>query len=206
MLDLSRLRAAPLVRDPFDHIVVPGFLHGRALAEVLTDFPAITAPGLLPVGALQCHGAFARLIDEIGDPALAQAFGNKFGLALGDHPLMITVRGFCRARDGVVHTDSRSKIISALLYLNEDWGAAGGRLRILRSEDLEDVAAEISPQGGTLVAFRRGESSFHGHPPFAGPRRYVMFNWLTSAAAAAREETRHRLSAGIKSLAHTVSR
>ena len=201
MLDLSRLESIPLVRDPFDHVVVPEFIRALDLAAVLDDFPEIDAPGLLPLSALDYRGAFARLIEAISAPALARAFGAKFELALADRPLMITVRGRCRERDGAVHTDSASKVVSALLYLNRDWDSPGGKLRLLRSGDIDDIAAEVPPQAGTLVAFRRGEHSFHGHPPFAGERRYVMFNWLTSAAAATREEARHRLSAGIKSLA-----
>ena len=60
--------------------------------------------------------------------------------------------------------------------------------------------AEIPPDGGTLVAFKRSERSWHGHAPFEGPRRYVMFNWVRSDAALTREIGRHRLSAKLKRL------
>lgn len=201
MLDVSRLEATALVSDPFDHVVVPGFLRDPELAAAIADFPEISAPGLFPVSAVDSRGAFARLIEAIGQASVAQAFGDKFGVALGDRPLMITVRGHCQAKDGRVHTDSRSKVVTALLYLNADWDEAGGRLRLLRSEDVNDVAAEVPPAGGTLVAFRRTDNSYHGHLPYTGVRRYVMFNWLTSQAAAMREIARHRLSASVKGLA-----
>lgn len=201
MLDVSRLEAAPLVRDPFDHVVVPGFLRQAEIAAALADFPEISAPGLFPISALECRGAFARLIDAISQPEVAQAFGDKFGVAVGGRPLMVTVRGRCQPKDGKVHTDSRSKIVTALLYLNADWDEAGGRLRLLRSDDIADVAAEVPPAAGTLVAFRRTDRSYHGHLPFSGVRRYVMFNWLTGEAAAFREVARHRLSATVKNLA-----
>ena len=112
---------------------------------------------------------------------------------------MITVRGRCQRKDGRIHTDVKSKIVTALLYLNEDWKAEGGRLRFLRGpDDLEDALGEVHPNGGTLVAFRRSACSWHGHQPYVGVRRYVMFNWMANAWAAAWELSRHRLSARAK--------
>ena len=62
---------------------------------------------------------------------------------------MYTVRGFVRSRDGEIHTDSKTKLITVLLYMNEGWESDGGRLRILRSgTDLEDSVAEVPPYGG----------------------------------------------------------
>ncbi len=114
---------------------------------------------------------------------------------------MITVRGRCHAKDGRIHTDSRDKVATALLYLNKPWESAGGRLRFLRRGDsLEDPVAEIPPDAGTLAAFRVCARSFHGHNPYIGVRRYVMLNWMANHAALWRELARHQLSAGIKSI------
>jgi hypothetical protein len=68
--------------------------------------------------------------------------------------------------------------------------------------DLEDYFAEVPPLDGTLVAFRRSGNSWHGHRPYEGERRYVMFNWMTRPSAALREVARHRLSAFAKRLLH----
>jgi hypothetical protein len=74
-------------------------------------------------------------------------------------------------------------------------------LRLLRdSNDIESTIAEVPPNGGTLVAFKRTDNSWHGHKPFEGERRYVMFNWVVSRAALERELGRHKLSARIKRL------
>jgi hypothetical protein len=114
---------------------------------------------------------------------------------------MITVRGRCRASDGQIHTDSTSKVVTCLLYLNDPWGEAGGRLRLLRDPgNIDSTIAEVPPNGGTLVAFRRTDNSWHGHKPFEGERRYVMFNWVVSQAALDRELGRHKLSAKLKRL------
>jgi SM-20-related protein len=201
MFDFDRLAVATLKVDPFEHVIVSNFLGGEKLFTVCRAFPDLRAPGLFPISILRCPHDFARLIEAMHEPRLSHAFEEKFRLPLVDRPMMITVRGFCQAHDGAVHTDSRNKLISALLYLNEGWGAAGGRLRLLRSDCINDVAAEVPPEAGTLVAFRRSDRSFHGHLPFVGPRRYVMLNWLVNDAVAARETARHRLSASVKRLA-----
>ncbi len=199
MLDFDAFKGVPLDRDPFDHLVVPGFLDPEALRGVREDFPKIARAGLFPLSALSYGPRFAALIEAIQGPDLEAAFSEKFGLDLSGNPLMVTVRGRCRNKDGRIHTDTETKIVTALLYLNEAWRAGGGRLRLLRGPgDLDDMIAEVPPDGGTLIAFRRSENSWHGHAPYEGERRYVMFNWMTSAAAAARELARHRASARIK--------
>lgn len=198
LLDLDALRGAERVTQPFEYLVVRDFLRPRALHAVHEDFPEIPYAGLYPLDVLRYGPAFARLVEEIRGAALTRLMGEKFAVDLRELPLMITVRGRCSRRDGQVHTDTASKVVTALLYLNLPWTDAGGRLRVLRSAHLEDAAAEVSPNGGTLIAFRRSDRSFHGHRPFDGPRRYVMFNWMRSEAECHHELERHRRSARLK--------
>ncbi len=201
LIDLAAFRAAPLARDPFSYMVVPHFLAPDRARAVQMDFPAIVHPGLLPVEATSFGPRFGELVEEIRSGTLARAFSEKFGVDLMGRPLMITVRGRCQEKDGRIHTDSEAKLVTALLYFNDAWEADGGRLRLLRRpDDLDDVIAEVPPTAGTLIAFRRAENSFHGHKPYSGIRRYVMFNWMASTLAARREIARHRLSARVKRL------
>ncbi len=125
----------------------------------------------------------------------------NYGVDLADKPLMITVRGRAQMKDGRIHTDTKTKFVTCLLYLNDIWDESGGRLRMLRrADDLDDWVAEIPPNGGTLASFLRTDNSWHGHEPYEGERRYVMFNWMTSHAALERELGRHRFSAKVKQL------
>jgi len=199
-LDIDALRAAPLARDPYDHVIVPGFVQGEALQPLVRDYPRIDRAGSFPVAELQYGPAFGALLDELDGAALRVAIEQKFSLDLAGRPTLVTVRGRCQEKDGQIHTDSKDKIITVLIYMNAAWEKDGGRLRVLRSTDLDDVAAEVPPVGGTLLAFRRSAKSFHGHRPFVGERRVVQLNWLTSAAVARREELRHRVSALAKKL------
>ena len=114
---------------------------------------------------------------------------------------MITVRGKSDGKDGRIHTDSATKLITLLLYMNPDWPKEAGRLRLLRqADDLADWAAEVAPLAGTMVAFRRSAASFHGHHPHRGERRVLQLNWVTDEAVVRRELRRHAWSARLKAL------
>lgn len=198
-IDLDAFRAAPLNTDPFAHVVVPGFLSGPALAAVARDFPAIDKPGSFPLSELAYGPAFADLMAELRDDALRDAMAAKFDIDLEGRPTMITIRGCARPTDGKIHTDTRSKLITVLIYMNSTWEAPGGRLRLLRSRDnLEDYVAEVPPIEGTLLAFKVSDNSWHGHEPASGSRRSIQLNWVTDESVVRREQSRHRLSARIK--------
>lgn len=202
MLDIAAIARSAVQSDPFPHFVAPGVLNAGSLAAIGRDFPRIDKPGIFPLSELSVAGAFAELIDDVQGDELEAVMEEKYRIKLSDKPLMVTVRGFCRARDGRIHNDSTDKIVTCLLYLNEaGWEAEGGRLRFLRDDhDLENMIAEVPPSGGTFASFRRTENSWHGHARYEGPRRYVMLNWLTSDMALARNVGRHRISAAFKRL------
>ncbi len=118
MLDLAALNAAELHRSPFPFVVVPSFVKEEACAAIDADFPKIDRPGSIPVRSVKYGPAFETFLAEILGPEFAAALGAKLELDLVAFPTMITVRGLCRARDGQVHTDSKTKIVTVLIYLN----------------------------------------------------------------------------------------
>jgi hypothetical protein len=199
MVDLAKFGATGLCREPFEFLVVPGFLKAAALAAINADFPRVDRPGSFPLESQRYGPAFAALIDELRGEAVQSAFEEKFGIDLTGRPTMFTVRGRCSERDGGIHTDSVTKIITVLIYMNPNWEESGGRLRLLRSgTDLDDYILEVPPEEGTLISFRRSENSWHGHKPFIGPRRVIQMNWVTSQKVLRYENRRHRLSAALK--------
>lgn len=201
MIDLDRIAKAPMVTEPFQFFATEGVLAPEALAEIGKDFPDITQPGVFPLPELKYGPGFERLIAEIKSRDLEATLEKKFDVKLAELPLMITVRGWCAKRDGRIHTDSTDKVVTCLLYLNEPWDQEGGRLRMLRDgNDIESTIAEIPPNGGTFAAFKRSDKSWHGHLPFEGRRRYVMFNWVRSEAILMKNLGRHTLSARLKRL------
>ena len=201
VLDLYRLREAPLNRDPFDFIVVDEFLRADALSSVIADFPEIRRHGSFPVESLDYGPGFALLVAALTGSAIREAIEEKFGIDLSGRPTLLTLRGKSDEKDGRIHTDSKTKIITLLLYMNPVWDRAGGRMRLLRGPaDLEDYAEEVAPIAGNMVAFRRSERSFHGHRPHVGERRSLQLNWVMDEAVVRRELGRHRWSARLKAL------
>ena len=72
-------------------------------------------------------------------------------------------------------------------------------MRLLRSaRDLNDIIVEVPPVAGTLLAFKRSNNSWHGHEAFAGDRRVIQFNWLTSEGNRQIAMLRHHTSASFK--------
>jgi SM-20-related protein len=198
-LDMAAFRATPRASEPFEYLVVPGFVRADACARINADYPTISERGSFPVAQLAFGSAFREFLDELESDEFRAAFEEKFNIDLTGRPTTITVRGQCSPKDGQIHTDSLSKIITVLIYMNPAWEESGGRLRLLRSgDDLDDVITEVPPTEGTLLAFRRADNSWHGHKPFSGPRRAIQFNWVTSEGNRRIAMLRHHLSAPFK--------
>ncbi len=199
-LNLEQFRNQPLQIEPYPWHVQSGFVLPEALTAVIESYPKVKKPGSFPLPSLKYGGPFAELIKELEGPEMRKAFEEKFSMDLTNRPTMITARGMCRARDGQVHIDSRTKLITVLIYLNQAWENDGGRLRLLRSQNMEDSIMEVPPNAGTLIAFLNTENAWHGHASYEGPRRVLQLNWVTDTGVVKYEQRRHRFSAFLKKL------
>ena len=176
-------------------------MRAEHLAGIVADFPTLAGHGSYPFGGQRYGAAFTRLAEELEGEEMRRAIEDKFAIDLTGRPTMITLRGYSDGRDGRIHTDTATKLITVLLYMNPAWDDEAGRLRLLRgADDLDDFAAEIAPVAGTMVAFRRSANSFHGHLPHVGERRSIQLNWVTDSRVVRRELGRHRWSARLKAL------
>ena len=200
MLDFARLEEADIYAEPFRFLAARDVLTGAQCAAIREDYPLINKSGYLPLSGLEARGAFARLIADLQSERLASVLGRLLAIDLVGKPRMITVRRLSKAGDGRIHNDSISKICTMLVYLNEDWNAReGGAIRALNGpEDMDDYALEVPPVAGRVFAFSRSETSWHGHPPFAGERYVVQTTFLTSAEELARKEQRGGLQHFLK--------
>ena len=201
VLDFDRLKEAAVTDVPFPFLTVTQFIRGAARGPIAEDFPEVTKAGSFPLPSLEYGPAFEDLMGALTGPEMTQIMEEKFGIDLKDHPTMATVRGRCEARDGQIHTDSKTKIITMLLYMNDHADAERGRLRLLRSPaDLNDMAFEVPADEATLLVFLNGPTAWHGFEPFSGPRRVIQVNWVTDESVVRREQARHRVSAFFKRL------
>jgi hypothetical protein len=200
MLDVEKVRQAKVETSPYEYMVVSDFIRSEWQERLIKEYPVVKEGGSFPLPTISYGEIFAALIDEMNGADFRKAVAEKFSVDLENKPTMFTVRGKCRMKDGKVHTDSESKIITVLLYMNQPWQEQGGKLRVLRSNDINDIASEISPNIGTLLIFKRSNHSFHGHLPFEGERKVIQMNWVTEQKYVDREQKRHLWSSLMKKL------
>jgi SM-20-related protein len=200
-LAIDKLRSARIETDPYTYTIVPGFLPPSTVARINATYPKIDKGGSYPIESLDADMAIKEVIDELDGPDFEAVISERFGVDLAGKPKMYSLRGYTRAKDGQIHTDSKDKIITVLLYLNDNWQQPGGRLRILRNgTDVDNFAAEVPPDNGTLLVFKRSDNSWHGHHPFEGQRRSLQMNWMTSEGSKGWHKIRHTVSAAMKKL------
>ena len=185
VINLDSVRRASVQHDPFDYMVVPDFISPDMLKLVNADYPAIDTAANHALDNLSYGTAFAKLMEALRGAELADVIGQQFDMDLVSLPTTVTVRKFCERTDGNIHTDHKSKVITVLVYFNPSWEHAEGQLRMLRSkDDIDNYAAQVPPLGGTLLAFRRTDHSWHGHTQFVGERRMVQLNYLDQSPLA----------------------
>jgi len=186
MLDSSRLASSDTVSisEPFSLLVTTDMLPVARQQALLADFPNYRSAGFFPYDPADCGPSVQALVEDITSPAFVDALGARLGIPdLGRFPTLVTLCQALNKRHGTIHTDSRSKVASALLYLEPHWPeTSDGCLRFLaRIDDIDAlVIPEIRPVYGTFAAFQRTDNSFHGHLPHEGVRRVVQVAWLTS--------------------------
>ena len=206
LLQADRLRDEHRVAAAtFPLLIADGLLDAGDGDDLARDFPVYKGAGFFPYRAQDCGPSMNALVAELTAPAFADALGARLGLgALSRYPALVTICRSLNRRHGTIHTDSRSKVASALLYLTPQWiESHAGCLRFLsRADDIEAmVAPEIRPVYGAFTAFQRTNASFHGHLPFEGERRVIQVAWLVDAEAHARKTRRGRFSRALKWLA-----
>lgn len=204
LLNLPALQNASLHLQPYPYTVIEHFVDPAYQAELESTFPMIQQDGSFPISAFQLTGAMQELIRELQSPTLQQAIASKLNMDLTSKPHTITLRGFCtKGRDGKIHTDSKDKLVTVLVYLGGDWqeGQDAGCLRLLNNHhDLNDYAAQIPPRFGTCVLFKVTDNGWHGFHAFQGQRRAIQLNYVVSARAATKNIWRHKLAAFFKQL------
>src|ERR1700691_2085260 len=120
-LDLEALRRTPAAADPFPYVVVPGFVPEAARADLAADFPTVEQPGSFPVETLRFGPAFDTFLRELEGDEFRAAIAAKLAIDLEGRPTMVTVRGQARPSDGGIHADSKTKLVTVLIYMNEAW-------------------------------------------------------------------------------------
>lgn len=202
LIDLTAVRDAERSSEPYNYVLASNVLKQDRIDELRRDFPAIDKPGYLTVDEVQLQGRFKQLIDELEGPELTEELSKKLGLDLHPFPRLTTIMKKSQPKYGAIHTDGPSKVMTMLVYMNDEWQQdGGGRLRVLYDEKNYDrYKLEVPPTMGTMFAFLRADNSWHGHLPFAGERRVVQVAWVKSQADVDRKKKHNKLAQVFKGI------
>ena len=200
LLDKNQLNLAKVDNNffPFFH-VENALSHFLNSSDLVKDFPDIDSGGSFPSDNLK-EGDLKKLVEELEGDEFKDILENKLGVNLKNAEVITTLRGFSRFKDGKIHTDSQSKIVTVLLYLNKNWDNEIGNLRLLKkNNDLDNYIQEISSEYGNLVAFKVTDNCWHGFMPFEGKRLSIQLNYIYPKSLNM-HKIRHKLSASFKKL------
>ena len=202
LIDLTAVRTAERSSEPYNYVLASNFLKQDRIDDLRRDFPAIDKPGYLTVDEVGLQGRFKQLIDELEGPELTEELSKTFGIDLHSFPRLTTIMKKSQPKYGAIHTDGPSKVMTMLVYMNDEWEQdSGGRLRVLYDEKNYDrYKLEVPPTMGTMFAFLRADNSWHGHLPFAGERRVVQVAWVRSQADVDRKKKHNKLAQVFKGI------
>ena len=199
-LDKKNINDAIVEKEvfPFFH-TENAFIKSLDPEHIIDDFPNITSGGSYPVNDLVA-GPLKELVAELEGREFKNILENKLNVDLKDAQVITTLRGFSRLKDGQIHTDSKTKILTVLLYLNPNWDSNIGNLRLLNeNNNLNNYIKEISSSFGNLVAFKVTENCWHGFEPFEGKRLSIQLNYVYPDAFKT-HSLRHTVSSFFKRL------
>ncbi|GAA5442958.1 hypothetical protein Misp06_01134 [Microbulbifer sp. NBRC 101763] len=200
-LTIDQLDRAEVKTSPYPHFYLERSLASDDATALIKEFPSLQKGGSFNIADVEASDRLRHFIQQFDSAKIRKILGEKFDLDLSDKPMMATLRGYSRAKDGRIHTDSKSKLITVLIYLNEEWPSPTGRLRILRNgDDMEDYTDELIPGPGSLLAFKVTDNCWHGYPSFEGKRQSIQINFLTGDRAKNKHQFFHGISAKLKSI------
>ena len=197
-LNLKKIQETKVQKEFFPFFTVSNsFLEDVNSSALVEDFPDISEGGSFPVDD-NAGQNIKDLIRELEGPEFRKLLEDKFKVELKNKPAVTTLRGYSRLKDGKIHTDSSTKTVTVLLYLNLNWSENEGHLRLLKdSEDLNNYIEEVPCTFGSMVGFRVTRNCWHGFQPYEGKRLSLQLNYISSQSLGL-HNARHRISAFFK--------
>ena len=199
LINSDKLSHAKVEKEFFPFFYVDNvFLDHINTEQIINDFPDISDGGSFHLTSTHSGDSINQLIEELESEEFKKILENKFSVNLDETKVVTTLRGYSRKKDGKIHTDSKTKILTVLLYLNKNWSDDKGNLRLLKgNSNLEDYIKEIPCTLGSLVAFKVTDKCWHGFKSYEGKRLSVQLNYIYPDAITS-HNLRHKISSGLK--------
>jgi len=179
ILNKQALKTAIINKDFFPYCYIKNSFNNNQLTEkILTEFPQIKKGGSFNISSTE-ENSINKLIDDFKSPIIKSILSDKFNVDLVNASTIATLRGYSRRKDGNIHSDSSSKILTILIYLNKTWDHENGLLRLLKTKDnLDDYIVEIPANLGSMVIFKVTNNCWHGYKSFEGERKSIQINYV----------------------------
>ena len=199
LINSDKLSHAKVEKEFFPFFYVDNvFLDHINTEQIINDFPDISDGGSFHLTSTHSGDSINQLIEELESEEFKKILENKFSVNLDEAKVVTTLRGYSRKKDGKIHTDSKTKILTVLLYLNKNWSEDNGNLRLLKgNSNLEDYIKEIPCTLGSLVAFKVTDKCWHGFKSYEGKRLSIQLNYIYPDAITS-HNLRHKISSGLK--------
>ena len=201
LINNEKLSKARVNKEFFPFFCVENiFLDNIDTQSVIDDFPSISDGGSFHVSSVSSGKLIKQLVYELESNEIKAILEKQFKVNLDEAKVATTLRGYSRKKDGKIHTDSKTKILTILLYLNKDWQDSNGNLRLLKeNNNLKDYIKEIPCSFGSLVAFKVTGNCWHGFKAYEGKRLSIQLNYIYPEALTT-HNLRHKFSSGLKSI------
>ena len=176
--NFDELRKLKLQDNPFRYVAHgPTVLNPKILGELCDTFPTTDHVGFNKASKVALCCQWNAFIEEIHSTAYREAIEKVTGLNLSSYEVGIGIRHFSKLSHGAPHADVPRKKVTHLIYFNNEWPQESGRLRLLRSKNLDDVHDVITPLKGNGLIFVVSRNSFHGFEPYEGVRNAIQINF-----------------------------
>jgi SM-20-related protein len=188
VLRFARIERGTLATQPYEWAFIDQLFSPEDAAELSADFPrdnfktvrghdrekgyAYEARALVHMGAdAPAHvaglsPAWRRLAEDLLSSEYRRALTRLLGRELGSLPMEVNVFRYPPRAWLGPHVDLKDKLITHVFYFNDVWDEGqGGCLNVLRSPDMTDAAATVSPLVGQSALLVRSEHSWHAVSP-----------------------------------------
>src|ERR1700722_7994191 len=193
MIDYSMLSAANARSEPFSYAVLPDLVPPGQAAVLAGEFPVegfhldersagdggkayrsynlniVVENERVSSSWEHLSPVWRQLLSVLAGREYLAALSSAMAVQVDDCALEIRL---CRYEQGCwiePHTDRLDKRLTQTIYFTPGWQSSwGGNLVILRSADIGDTAATVSPGLGNSVILVPSEASWHAVQPVSG--------------------------------------